>query len=409
VHWVARSADAPRTPGGPTDGDKDRLPDQVEETIRVLKHVWNIEVRSLGFRPPVADGGRRNGQGPNGGIDFYLGDLGTDGTFGYCIADRGRRMARKRRGPRSHVYCVLDNDFDPRQYRSGISGRKALRITVAHEFFHAVQSAYRASRGDRWLREGTATWIEDHVYDAINSNYATLAESPLSQPELPLDRYQAPDDGQDLEYGSWVFWQFLAEYLGPGTIRQVWNRVAMAKPGSGAVRDAVAHVVRRRTPDASRCILFCTGRLDFVRAFVEFSLWTRRFDDSYSEGAGYLASLNGALPVNDAEFLFDHRPTTEAHELSVDHLSSREVVVNLAPSIVAGPTRVAVDLPPGAGAAAVVRATNGNGEVATRAIGLDLNGDGETVLADVMSVSLLLVNASGRVDDQQFRYEVGAP
>jgi hypothetical protein len=39
---------------------------------------------------------------------------------------------------------------------------RPLKVTAAHEFFHAVQFAYDIGE-DGWLMESTATWMEEHV------------------------------------------------------------------------------------------------------------------------------------------------------------------------------------------------------------------------------------------------------
>ena len=75
-----------------------------------------------------------------------------------------------------------------------------LKVTAAHEFFHAVQFAYDIGE-DGWFMESTATWMEEHVYDAINDNLQYLATSPLAQPLIPLDQ----TSGLRV-YGAWIFW-----------------------------------------------------------------------------------------------------------------------------------------------------------------------------------------------------------
>ena len=133
----------------------------------------------MDYRPPLADG-----QGPNNGTDIYLADLGDDGLLGYCAADPSVPDSALR----APAYCVIDNDFSAAQYEPPApSGLPALQITVAHEFFHAIQFAYEYSDKDQWLKEGTAAWIEDEVYDSVNANRSYLSESQLQQPEIPLD------------------------------------------------------------------------------------------------------------------------------------------------------------------------------------------------------------------------------
>ena len=60
--------------------------------------------------------------------------------------------------------------------------------------------------------EGTATWVEDEVYDSINDNYQFLSDSPIRYPR------RAADYSVDLaRYGSFVFFRYVAERLGSRT------------------------------------------------------------------------------------------------------------------------------------------------------------------------------------------------
>jgi hypothetical protein len=405
VHWATRTADAP--PGG-----RRRVPAQVKDTIRTLRTVWATEVRRMGYRAPLADLGPRRGQGPNSGLDLYLADVGAEGLYGYCIGDPWKQHGQRPKPKRAHAYCVLDNDFDRRQYGSGVSGRPALRVTLAHEFFHAVQSAYEGSRRERWLREGTATWIEDQVFDRVNANYQLLGESPLSQPELPLDAFQASDDGQDFEYGSWTFWQFLSEYYrSPSVVKQVIRSAAPRRGRDRNALGAVRDVVKRRKPDGPGCVLFC-ARATFPRLFGEFSFWVRNYDALFEEGSGYLAALDGRFPIEDADFVLrDDLRTTGARRLVLAHLTSRQVVVAFNPTLPDPAVRVSVDLPEAAGPSASVEVITADGRTLTGALRLDSAGEGSIEVpedADAAEVWLILANSSRERDKQAFRYEIEA-
>ena len=77
-------------------------------------------------------------------------------------------------GARRHTACSTTTT----RVRSTASRRSnSLRVTAAHEFFHAIQFAYDVNE-DIWFMEGTATWVEDEVYDSINDNYQFLAVQP---------------------------------------------------------------------------------------------------------------------------------------------------------------------------------------------------------------------------------------
>ena len=102
---------------------------------------------------------------------------------------------------------MLDNDYARSQY--GIAPINSLRVTAAHEFFHAIQFAYDVDE-DLWFMEGTATWVEDEVYDYDQRQLPV----PLQQPD-PLTRAIALDYSVDLApYGSFLFFKYAAERLG---------------------------------------------------------------------------------------------------------------------------------------------------------------------------------------------------
>ncbi len=396
VHWVRRTRDRSSSA-------------EVGATIRTLRHVWKVEVSKMGYRAPLADVGPRFGQGPNRGLDIYLEDVGSDGLYGYCIGDPPRkRSAERRKRGRAHAYCVLDNDFATAQFPAGVSGRPALRVTVAHEFFHAIQSAYEAAKRDRWLREGTATWIEDAVFDGVNANYTVLPDSPLSEPQVPLDAFQASDDGQDFEYGSWIFWRFLSEYYGSrAVIRKVWEQASPRKGRNLDALEAVRAVVGHRARRPRSCLVICRPR-SFRDVFAEFAARVRAYliPEAFSEGPQYFQALHGQLAINDADFLLiEPGETTGYRQLRVDHLSNREAIATLNSNTLTDPSvRVTLDLPRRAAPSAVVFAFHPDGTASPPvSIPLDDQGNGSAVF-EASEVWLILANASGDRDGQRFRY-----
>ena len=166
-----------------------------------------------------ADGGRRarlsraqvgrhlaTNDGGSALLDVYLVDIGGDGLYGYCASDDPHLDPPTATGTcRRTVSSTTTTTFSQFGYPDPM---RPLKVTAAHEFFHAVQFAYDIGE-DGWLMESTATWMEEHVYDPINDNRQYLATSPLAQPLIPLDRTRGLR-----VYGAWIFWQFLTEYLG---------------------------------------------------------------------------------------------------------------------------------------------------------------------------------------------------
>jgi hypothetical protein len=412
VHWATRTADAPPK----ADANDNGRPDQVDRTIRTLKAAWRREVVGLRYRPPLRDGGPRRHQGPNRGIDVYLADVGFKSEYGYCTTDHRSPSQRKQRI--APAYCVLDNDFSDGQFPApDVNGADALHVTTAHEFFHAIQFAYDYSQHDQWLREGTAVWMEDQVYGGVHANYDYLDESPLSQPEVPLNSFGAPDTGESPEYGAWIFWRFLSEYLGTDAVRQVWARVGRRKP---PIR-AVGAVSTAREP--RRCIVYCTpgGLTDVLAEFHLWNLltsqpvyfdrwfaptsWSDLFAQTYEEEAAYGDAIQ---PVpSDAEFFLEQdTPATGSRRLSLDHLSARSVDIALPQG---GPVRVQLDLPrPEQGGAATIVWADTN-SVHSEPVLLDADGRGtfevpEPTQSGSEFIVVLLHNASPSHDTRPYRY-----
>ena len=132
----------------------------------------------MGFRPPPRDGRH----GGDGRFDVYLKELGSQGLYGYCAPEYrvpGLRQV-------ASGYCVLDDDFARKQY--GANPMVSLRVTAAHEFFHAIQFGYDF-REDPWLLESTATWMEERVADGADDNRRYLPYGQVARPGSSLDLF----------------------------------------------------------------------------------------------------------------------------------------------------------------------------------------------------------------------------
>ncbi|MDI6909607.1 MXAN_6640 family putative metalloprotease [Nocardioides sp.] len=357
MHWVTSTADAPPSRAW------------VDTNLDLMNKVWRTEVRRLGYRAPVSDRGR----GGSDALDVYLKELGSRGLYGYCVPEE-RAPGEKWL---ASGYCVLDNDFAQAQY--GAPPRQSLRVTAAHEFFHAVQFAYDYGE-DPWLMEATATWMEERVADDVNDNRQYLPYGQLGSPGRPLDRFDAQGFNQ---YGNWVFFEYLGHRFGNGVVRSIWTR-AGAYPGSGHQYSttAVKGVLRKYGGFAS-----------VYRSFVAANVFPAR---TYEEGDAW----SGA-PATQTWRLSKAEPRHRA-DLRINHLASRNVVVRPDPGLKDGRWRLRVVID-GPGdrtdprAALVIRTEHG---VVRRAVRLDPDGRARTAVGldsrNVRSVTVALVNASTR-------------
>ncbi len=357
MHWVTSTADAP--PGRAW----------VEANLDFMNKVWRTEVRKLGYRAPVSDGRR----GGNDKLDVYLKELGSRGLYGYCVPEE-RASGEKWL---ASGYCVLDNDFAEAQYAA--PPRQSLRVTAAHEFFHAVQFAYDYGE-DAWLMEATATWMEERVADDVNDNRQYLAYGQLGSPGRSLDRFDQQGFNQ---YGNWLFFEYLSHRFGNGVVRSIWTR-AGAYPGSG----------HQYSTTAVKGVLKKHGGFESIyRSFAAANVFPGR---AYEEGDTWSGS-----PATQSWRLSKADPRRGA-DLRVNHMASRNVVVRPDPTLKdkRWRLRVVVDGPrdrTDPGAALVIRTRHG---VLHRTIRLNADGRGRTAVGfssrNVRSVTVVLVNGSTR-------------
>ncbi|MGH2828784.1 MAG: MXAN_6640 family putative metalloprotease [Actinomycetota bacterium] len=386
VHYVTTTTSKHQVDA--TDDDANGLPDYVDSVLTVMQQqVWHDEIKRFGFRRPRGDLASHN-NGGNRKIDFYLAQLGTEGLYGYCTSDDpnlGRAIKGTYRFSDMSAYCVLDNDYRPAEYPEQ-TPLKNLRVTGAHEFFHAVQFAYDFFE-DLWILESTATWIEDEVFDGINDNLQFLKTSAMRTPRVPLD-YGDPSTG--IPYGNFVFWRYARERFRRKVVRQVWNQADGARGGP----DLYSLKATRKVLDR---------KSSFGKVFSKFALANFLPGRFYSEGASYRTATGGGAPVSDSFTLGKFHRRTAWVSRRLDHLASSYLMFKRGKGV--GPdTRIKVNVDgPGLKSKpkALLIALDGSQVVRKKLVRLDGKGVGSdrVPFGKVTRVLLVLSNASTRFRD----------
>jgi hypothetical protein len=349
VHWTNQGDHAPP----PADGNSNQVPDWVETTIADMETVWTYEVDTLGYRPPLTD---ERASIDNDGVNFdvYLSDIGSRGLYGYCTVDDSRTKTGYKYGDYA-AYCVLDNDFARDEFPTN-SPRENQQVTAAHEFFHAIQFAYDALE-DVWFMEGSAAWIEDEVYDAVNDNRQYLRSSQFRKPNLPLDASRGLG-----VYGTWGYLRYLSDRFDVSVIRKAWERADFSPGGPDDFSfQALDRVISRQS--------------NFDDVMGDFGLVINEPKAFLDEG--------GAFPSATLERFSLGRTgaTTGWQSYNLDHTSYAPVEVRPGRSVNASARlKVIVDAPSRATAPeARVMVVRDNGSVgATKAVKLNRKGNGTT-------------------------------
>ncbi len=189
------------------DNNNNDIPDFVERGAIIADSCWRYEVLNLGHLPPPSDGA------VGGGVDKYDIYFENVGVYGYTQAELPGPNAWNDYS--SHI--VVHNNFagfPPNQDPEG-DALGALKVTIAHEFYHAVQFAYDVGE-DIYFMEESSTWMEDMVCPEVNDNYNYLPYF-YTIPQVGLE------ETGNHEYAAFIWPKFLHERFGPKIMRDIWT------------------------------------------------------------------------------------------------------------------------------------------------------------------------------------------
>jgi hypothetical protein len=348
----------------------------VDQALASLQYVAN-SYASSGYRRPLSDGTK----GGDGRIDIYLDSL-EPGLYGYCTTDQ-KKLTKP-----GHfdvwAYCVLDNDYAGFPAHLPIQN---LQVTAAHEYYHATQFAYDIA-DDGWFLESTAVVMEDQLYDDVNDNYQYLADSPITRPGRPIDKF-----GGVFHYGVWNFWQYMIERYPattgtlPTLLLQSWKNADSSK---GPRKDLYS-------TQAINKALKKVGHTSFAEQFANYSAATRATHQTFAEGA----ALNYPTKrLAGAATLAKHK--RKSFHTTLDHLTSASF--QFVPGSGTSKLKVTVRMAAKSKGSRAVYVVYGPGGaiVKSKAIKVNGHGVGQKKIAfdgSVSAVEVTLVDASTRYRD----------
>jgi len=253
------------------DTDVNGIPDYIDTVAAVLDRAWNLEVETLGYQVPPSDGGA--GGGPE--LDVYILDLGRLRRYGLTFPESG--------GATTSSYLQLDNNYTDSVFgqaslcegAKGTRGLDALRVTVAHEFFHMIQFGYYRGSDGAWWQEASAVWMEDVAYPEAD-DYLQYVCAFLGVPDRSLDSGR-PSSYDEHPYGASVFAHFLDQRYERDVIRSIWEEFGRRRSAD------IAHFDR---------VLLKIDDEGLDGAVSELAVWNyftgaRHREEFYSEGDKY--------------------------------------------------------------------------------------------------------------------------
>lgn len=286
VHYAFTGLDAPYQAYVDTD-PADGVPDFINRTLEVFEYVWDYQTATLGYTTPPTDVGR----GGDNRYDVYVENLGA-GFYGFTnpedVVD----------GYRANSYITIENDFAGSYYATNpVDGMK---VTAAHEFFHAVQFGYDAFEYDfgnpndpssyrPWWLEASATWMEDVMYDDIN-DYIGYLPFFLGYSWMGLGSfsYSYGNARSYHPYGACLWPIYMTEKYGVNIVREIWE-ICGQTAGYNALY-AMESALQARSSSLSD-------------GFLEFAVWNFHSGDFADPGSFY--SEGALFPEVDTTYLIE--------------------------------------------------------------------------------------------------------
>jgi len=320
------------SPVGAENVDADGVPDVVRQWASALEASYTGVTEILG----TALGAEKT--------TVYIERLGA-GFYGFATVDfttdsDGNPVALL------PPYLALNTDLSfvpPNEDPDGrIAG--AMKVTAAHEFFHAIQfldygapRLYSPDFADDWWMEASSTWMEDEVFDEVNDYLQFFQGSGddrepdtgggsgtggwADSVEAGLLFQDALSVAPSRVYGGVIFPKYLSEHVaGRASMGEVWDLIRSGGSGYWALNalDDFAHDFAQAPEPGFSGV----GELYLGFAGANASLETQ-----YEEGAkGY-----GSVPVRSPDLTPVGRLSVDANLPSALGSTYRDVSVGTSP------------------------------------------------------------------------------
>ncbi len=223
-----------------SDKDKNGVPDYVDSAAYYAEIVYKNQIIEMGLPDPTND----SLGGGTLGYDIYLLDIGNGdefpdsngiqdpgGMYGFTINDL--ELSPRTTHPRYTSFIVIDNDFSPtdsarppgakpfRVFKT--TGIDALKITIAHEFNHAIQffSGFD-DFGFSGIAEMLSVMFEEVCFPEVD-DYLQYTRSLFKTP----DQYSFATSNPTNGYRYSIFFMMLYQKYGADFVRSYFNYLKM--------------------------------------------------------------------------------------------------------------------------------------------------------------------------------------
>ncbi len=223
------------------------IPDYIDSAAVYCDHVWDVEINQLGFQAPPDSNGQP--------VQLYPIYFTAFGYYGLTNFDLTADIAALP-GNNYTSYIEINSNFY--QHNFYTSGLQALKVTIAHEFNHAIQLGYNfhIENGyllspDVFFMEMTSTWLEDYVYDEVNDYWQYLKFFLPAIDSKPFNSASAFDP-----YANSLYLHMLEKMYSGQIVPEIWRQIK-----TNNVLQAVNNALAQHNSS-------------FGESYIQYAVWT---------------------------------------------------------------------------------------------------------------------------------------
>jgi len=215
------------------DKDDNSIPDYIDSAATAAEYSYDLLLDSLGYSPPPLQNQR---------VDVYLYNLEYP-TWGYPT--QNEKVKTTSREYDYYSSMNIENDF---QGEYGLGKYEAVKITIAHEFYHIVQLGYNyfesgelpgQKYGDTYFLEWSSTWFEDVAYPQVNHYDYQLFNEFFNSAQEPLWTYR-------YRYSLSTFLKYLSNDFGINLITKIWESIKKGNQAFYALKEVLLEETGKR-------------------------------------------------------------------------------------------------------------------------------------------------------------------
>lgn len=227
-------------PQADVDKDGNGVPDVVDDLALEAERIWRLAIDTMGFPAPKGTTKELVSHlDSKGKFTVRIGDLATlssalgpQGAMGFCtqpgldsLVPDGMEIVVENDFINSYNHLAFQVKVAPQNtqwkddsvlYDYSVRPDLGWRVTLAHEFFHALQKQY--DKGFYMaFHEMSAVWFAHRVYPTIHQEWQYLQKFALIA-EQPAFSYW-----ENEEYAEWPMAKAMALTYGDAFMKQIWD------------------------------------------------------------------------------------------------------------------------------------------------------------------------------------------